>query len=105
MKTLTINNLDKLKGKYLTIGGIQWSIAKTGETESGDGYNIVLLTEGLETSTVWVSREIMNEEWVKMVRRHGAHEWSGWADVQKMESPEDFIQELEAGVPWQLEYR
>lgn len=105
MKRLTINNLDKLEGKYITIGTVQWSIAKTGETESGDGYTIVLMTEGLDMTTIWVSREIMNGEWVKMVRRYSGHEWSGWVDVRKMESPEDFVQALEGDVEWQLKYR
>jgi len=105
MKRLTINNLDKLEGKYITIGTVQWSIAKTGERESGDGYTIVLMTEGLVFTTVWVSREIMDGERVKMVRGYRGHEWIGWVDVRKMVSPEDFIQALEGGVEWQLKHR
>lgn len=96
MKKLIINNLNKIHGRTVIIGVIDWDITLTTETESGDGYNLLLVTgpfDDLDVSTIWVSNE-MSMGYVKMIRRWGSNEWVAYERPEKMSSSEEFIRML-----------
>jgi hypothetical protein len=94
MKKLTINNLNKIHSRTVIIGAIEWEITLTSETGFDiDGYNLILVTDDLDVSTIWVSNE-MNMGYVKMIRRWNSTEWVAYERPEKMSSPEEFIRML-----------
>jgi hypothetical protein len=101
MKKLIINNLDKIHHSTIIIGGLEWKIPLAAETEDGDGYNLFLLTDSFETSTIWVSNEVDESGCVGVMWEWDAGEWVMWADVRGIKTPEEFIQML-SNTPWSL---
>jgi hypothetical protein len=102
MKKLIINNFHKIHHSTVIIGPLDWEITLTTETESGDGYYFLLVTDELDMCTIWMSNEMRVEGWVKMIRRWNGHEWTGWADVGKMQNPDEFVRML-GDVVWNLQ--
>jgi len=104
MKTLTINNLNKIHHSTLILGPLEWEITLTSETESGDGYNLLLVTDELDLCTIWVSNEfsVVSLGYVKMIRRWNSTEWVGWARIERMNSPEEFVRML-GNTDWKIQ--
>jgi hypothetical protein len=100
MKKLTINNLDKIQHSSIRIGICDWVITSTVEPDSGDGY-VIILNSLFGASSIWVSREIGSDGWIKVIRRWNTHEWVGWVSIIRLDSPYGFVLALE-GVGWNL---
>jgi hypothetical protein len=102
-RKLIINNLHKIHHSTIILNAIEWEITVTGETESGDGYDFLLVTDELDTSTIWVSNTLnISTGNVKMIRRWNGTEWWAWANTNRMNSPDEFVREL-GNVHWQIQ--
>lgn len=91
MKKLTINNLYKIHHSTINFRGGNWEITLTSETESGDGYNFVLVTDELDMMSIWVSNVIINDEFVKMICRWSKFEWVAYMDISEFETPDKLV--------------
>ena len=97
---IKINNLDKIHHSTIIISGVEWKINLAEETE--DGYNLFLIADRLDTSTIWISNEVDEYGCVGVIWEWGNDEWVMWLDVQWMKTPEEFIQML-SNTPWSLQ--
>jgi len=103
MKKLIINNLYKIRHSTLILGAIEWEITHTSQTESGDGYTLILVTDGLDMCTIWMSNTLnISTGYVKMIRRWNGNEWNAWANTERMNSPDEFVREL-GNLHWQIQ--
>jgi hypothetical protein len=102
MKKLIINNLYKIHHSTLILGAIEWEITHTSQTESGDGYTLILVTDGLDVCSIRMSYDILLTGYVRMNRRWNGNEWNAWANTERMNSPDEFVREL-GNVYWQIQ--